>query len=225
MSDLLGLPCVHGEDATDCDRCEALELEADPPLGDRCAVCDPEAAPVVLELLRLSSYEYQRDRAADALRTIWRAFADSGPDAATIREWEHSTALPHDRYHPSILRLLPSSLAASAGEWCEPQIVIRWPDRPDPTWRDEPHVDEPPAWAGTRKYRRVVGVALTPAGEEDGGLRVWHDGTARPVPHLEPGDLVTLPPDLPHSGGLNLGASPRVAVYFRQLEPLLTPRP
>jgi ectoine hydroxylase-related dioxygenase (phytanoyl-CoA dioxygenase family) len=80
------------------------------------------------------------------------------------------------------------------------------------------HLDEEPDWAGGRRYERIVGVALSPWRRENGGLLVRDGGGDAAAVELDAGDAVLLPPDLPHSGGVNRTGSIRYGVYFRWLE-------
>lgn len=77
---------------------------------------------------------------------------------------------------------------------------------------------------GRRRYKAIVGVALTDHGPDDGALHVWrgsHDGPLQrcipvPVP-LRAGDAVVMHPKLAHAGSLNLGSTWQARVYFRML--------
>jgi ectoine hydroxylase-related dioxygenase (phytanoyl-CoA dioxygenase family) len=84
----------------------------------------------------------------------------------------------------------------------------------------ESHIDQEPEWANGRRYRRIVGVALSPNRSTNGGLQVWPlDGGDRLAVELEPGDVVVMSPSLPHTSGLNREGGIRYAAYFRFLEP------
>jgi hypothetical protein len=80
-----------------------------------------------------------------------------------------------------------------------------------------------------RRYRAIVGVALTDHGPDDGALHVWpgshdentaldefHSWAPVPVP-LNAGDAVVMHPKLAHAGSLNLGHKMRGMAYFRLL--------
>jgi hypothetical protein len=125
---------------------------------------------------------------------------------------------PHLRWEPEILALaehFPAELRR--GEMCEPQILLQPPDAVD-DWPIESHVDEPPPWAPGREYDTIVGIALTPSHQANGGVRVWPFDGEDPVPvELDVGDLLVMHPKLPHSGGLNREGSIRYAIYFRFL--------
>lgn len=155
-----------------------------------------------------------------AVRAIFLAVR-SGVSAEDWSEWERSACwFPHLRFSPEILALRSEiPLAFRVGEACEPQIVVQFPD-PDPLRRVElvPHVDEPPPWAGGRGYEAIVGVALTCCDKKNGGPVVFVDDC--PVSFsLDPGDLIVLNPDAPHSSaGPNRTAWPRLMTYFRWLK-------
>jgi ectoine hydroxylase-related dioxygenase (phytanoyl-CoA dioxygenase family) len=60
---------------------------------------------------------------------------------------------------------------------------------------------------------------LSPNRRTNGGLVVWPlDGSEPQQVELEPGDVVVMDPDLPHTSGLNREGAIRYAVYFRFLE-------
>jgi len=127
---------------------------------------------------------------------------------------------PHLRWDAEILALLDSLPAdLKDGELCDPQILLQMPDEAE-TVELEPHVDQEPEWANGRRYRRILGVALTRNGPENGGLTVWplDAGPPRQV-ELDPGDVLVMHPRLPHASGLNRTGAIRYAVYFRFLEP------
>jgi hypothetical protein len=126
---------------------------------------------------------------------------------------------PHLKWDPEIVALLehlPEELRE--GEACDPQIVLQLPDE-NVDAALEPHVDQEPEWAAGRRYRRIVGVALTPSRESNGGLVVWPLDGGNPVPvALDPGDVVVMDPRLPHTSGFNREGAIRYAAYFRFLE-------
>jgi hypothetical protein len=148
-----------------------------------------------------------------------------GLSEETIGPWLWSAHwFPHLRWDEPILGLaehLPDELRE--GEQCDPQILLQPPD----DCEDQPlvpHVDEEPAWAEGRRYRRIVGVALSPAHAANGGLVVWPFDADEPVSlELTPGDVVVMHPRLPHTSGLNREGGIRYAVYFRFLESLSPP--
>ena len=94
------------------------------------------------------------------------------------------------------------------------------PDEPADEIEVVPHVDQLPEWANGRPYLRIVGLALTPNVEANGGLTVWplDGGEPRPV-ELRPGDALVMDPRLPHASGVNRTGSIRYCVYFRFLTP------
>ena len=156
-----------------------------------------------------------------ALRHIHLDVVRRGLPAEILGSWLWSSNwFPHLRWDPPIVGLawhLPEELRE--GELCDPQIVLQPPDEGD-EHPLTPHVDEEPDWAAGRRYRSIVGIALTPSHVANGGLLVWpfdRDG-AEPV-ELAPGDVVVMHPRLPHTSGLNREGSIRYAVYFRFLEP------
>ena len=112
---------------------------------------------------------------------------------------------------------LPAALRA--GDPCDPQIVLQFPDDADAVELVS-HVDREPDWAAGRRYLRIVGVALSRNDARNGGLVVWplDGGDPEPV-ELDVGDVLVMDPALPHASGLNRTGRIRYAVYFRFLEP------
>ncbi len=154
----------------------------------------------------------------DALRLLHVDMLERGHSAGTLGEWLWAMHwFPHLNRRGEILALahaLPE--AWQGGTLCDPQILLQFPHvGPEP--EIVLHLDEEPDWAQGRRYARIVGVPLTPWRERNGGLLV-KDGDEALAVELEPTDAVMLPPDLPHSGGLNLTGSPRYGVYFRYLQ-------
>jgi hypothetical protein len=155
-----------------------------------------------------------------ALRHIHLDLVRRGLDAETAGSWLWSAHwFPHLKWDPPIAGLasfLPAELRD--GEQCDPQILVQPPD----DCEDMPlssHVDQEPAWAGGRPYRRIVGLALSRAHAGNGGLWVWPFDAAGPIPlELDAGDVVVMHPRLPHSSGFNREGAMRYAVYFRFLE-------
>jgi hypothetical protein len=168
-----------------------------------------------------------------ALRMLHLAIRRHGLSTDEIASCQESTFFPHLRWEPQVWDVLPPLAAdvlgrADGDEWAEPQLLMRFPDEEQP-WPLAAHVDQVPPWAGSRRYKGIVGVALTPAGPRDGTPYVWPgshrtpaSGDAVPVP-LEAGDALVMHPALEHSGSLNLGSTIRCAVYFRLLEAASTP--
>jgi hypothetical protein len=162
-----------------------------------------------------------RDAIEDALRHIHLDVLRNGLSAEAMGKWVWSGHwFPHLKWDAPILALeeqLPAELRD--GQLCDPQILLHPPDDCD----DLPlrsHVDEEPEWANGRRYRRIVGVPLTSAHAENGGLVVWPFGAEdREALDVEPGDLVVMHPALPHTSGLNREGAIRYAIYFRYLEP------
>jgi hypothetical protein len=166
---------------------------------------------------------------AAALRLLNLAIRRHGLTAEEIAECQAATFFPALRWEPQIWDLLPPDAAEVLGwtegdDWAEPQILLRFPDEDEP-WPLEWHVDSPPPWAAGRRYKGIVGVALTSAAAHEGTVHVWvgsHRGepTGEPVPVLlDAGDALVMHPDLRHCGSLNLGPNTRYAVYFRLLTP------
>ena len=162
-----------------------------------------------------------------ALRLLNLEIMRRGLSPEDITEGARSTFFPHLRWEPDILALrdeVEAALAPRAGEeWADPQLLLRFPDEAR-SWPLTPHVDAPPAWAPTRRYREIAGVALSRSSVQDGCLTVWpgsHRGGAEPpVPiELAAGDVVVMHPMLGHSSTLNRGGRVRYAVYFRLLTP------
>jgi hypothetical protein len=155
------------------------------------------------------------------LRHIHLDLVRRGLPADTLGEWLWAAHwFPHLKWDPPIVDLigfLPDELRE--GEPCDPQIVLQPPDDCD----EQPlvsHVDREPDWAHGRRYRAIVGVALSDARVTNGGLVVWPlDGTAPTSVELAPGDVLVMHRDLPHASGFNREGSIRYAVYFRFLEP------
>jgi hypothetical protein len=155
----------------------------------------------------------------DALRLLHVDLLQRGASAAELAEWLWGAHwFPHLRHAPAITALadaLPPSWRSGAR--CDPQILLQFPhigSAPDVTF----HLDQEPEWAGVRRYRRIVGVPLTPWRDENGGLIVKPPSGPRSV-ELDPGDAVMMSPHLLHSGGINRTGAIRYGVYFRWLEP------
>jgi hypothetical protein len=155
----------------------------------------------------------------DALRHLHLDVVRNGLPAETLGSWLWSAHwFPHLKWDDSIVALrdqLPEELRE--GVPCDPQIVLQPPDDCEPAPL-EPHVDALPDWAAGRRYLRIVGVALSPSRERNGGLVVWPLDGGPPTPvELDPGDAVVMHPDLPHCSGYNREGGIRYAVYFRFL--------
>jgi hypothetical protein len=156
-----------------------------------------------------------------ALRRIHLDVVRNGLPAETLGEWLWSAHwFPQLKWDPEIVALvehLPPELRE--GRLCDPQILLHPPDDGD----DQPltaHVDQEPEWAGGKRYLRVIGFPLTPSRRQNGGLIVWPFGSTEPEAlELEPGDVLVMDPQLPHTSGLNREGAIRYAVYFRYLDP------
>jgi hypothetical protein len=142
------------------------------------------------------------------LRHIHRDVATRGLPQEWLSEWLWTAHwFPHLRWDDEVLALL-EHLAPELrdGELREGELHA--------------HVDQLPEWANGRPYRRILGVALTRNGPENGGLTVWPlDGRAPQQVALDPGDVLVMDPQLPHASGLNRTGSIRYCVYFRFLAP------
>lgn len=170
-------------------------------------------------VLRNAIPEEARD---GVLRHIHRDMVERGLPQEWLSEWLWNAHwFPHLRWDAPVTALLghlPAELRT--GELCDPQIVLQMPDEGEPV-ELEPHVDRTPDWAGGRAYRRIVGVALSPNAQPNGGLVVWPLDGAPPHPvELDAGDVVVFDPQLPHTSGINRTGGIRYAVYFRFLDGL-----
>jgi hypothetical protein len=154
----------------------------------------------------------------NALRALHLDLLERGASASELGGWLWGAHwFPHLVYDPRILALadaLPPEWRT--GERCDPQILLQFPHvgpEPEITF----HLDQEPEWALGRRYRRIVGVPLSPWEAANGGLLVRLGDRVVAV-ELEPGDAVMMKPDLLHTGGLNTTGSIRYGVYFRWLE-------
>jgi hypothetical protein len=174
---------------------------------------------VTSESFRVQRGAVPPERVDAALRAIHLDLLERGASVGELGEWLWGMHwFPHLTYRDEILALaeaLPPDW--QSGARCDPQILLQFPHvgpEPEVTF----HLDEEPAWAGGRRYERIVGVALSPWRRENGGLLVRDGGGDAAAVELDAGDAVLLPPDLPHSGGVNRTGSIRYGVYFRWLE-------
>lgn len=156
------------------------------------------------------------------LRHIHRDVATRGLPQEWLAQWLWNAHwFPHLRWDDEVVSLLehlPPELRE--GELCDPQIVGQMPDDPEQKVDLHSHVDRLPDWANGRPYARILGVALTRNGPENGGLTVWPlDGSEPQQVALDPGDVVVMHPQLPHASGSNRTGSIRYCVYFRFLTP------
>lgn len=152
-----------------------------------------------------------------ALRVLHLDMLSRGVGVQEMSGWLWSSHwFPHLSYDPAIVALaeaLPADWCT--GVRCDPQILLQFPHEgpvPEITF----HVDQEPPWAEGKRYRRIVGVALSHWHRDNGGLLVRHGDDVEAV-ELEPGDAVAMEPDLPHSGGINTTGQIRYGVYFRWL--------
>lgn len=170
------------------------------------------------------AYEIRRgavdpDLVEDALRLLHLDLLTRGASAGQLSEWLWGAHwFPHLNYDPRITALaeaLPPDW--QTGTRCDPQILLQFPhvgEPPEITF----HLDQEPPWAEDRRYRRIVGVALSRWTRASGGLLVQPgDGEVVAI-ELEPGDAVMMMPDLRHSGGVNTTGQIRYGAYFRWLD-------
>jgi|SRR5579875_1119962 len=153
-----------------------------------------------------------------ALRLLHLDLVTRGASAQELGEWLWSVSwFPHLRADPKISALAQALPAQwRTGEICEPQILLQFPHsgpEPEITF----HVDSEPEWAGSRRYERIVGIALSRWDRDNGGLLIERPDTEPAAVELDPGDAVMMEPWVRHSGGINRTGSIRYAVYFRWL--------
>lgn len=155
-----------------------------------------------------------------ASRLIWEDVRFRGLRPEEMDEWERvSCPFPHLRFDPDIMAVrefLVDHFDLGGLVPCEPQLIFQLPDGADFA-TPYAHVDEPPPWADGRPYERILGVALSEwggtngtVGEPDGDGGYWSVT-------LSPGDVVDIPPALPHFTLPNRGGQVRLGVYFRFL--------
>jgi hypothetical protein len=151
------------------------------------------------------------------LRVLHLDLLTRGASAQEFSQWLWGAHwFPHLVYGEEIAALARSLPPEwQEGTACDPQILLQFP-HVGPTPEITFHTDLEPPWADGRRYRRIVGVALSPWRRENGGLLVKCADEVRAVV-LEPGDAVAMEPELLHSGGINTTGAIRYAVYFRWL--------
>lgn len=154
----------------------------------------------------------------DALRLLHLDLLQRGASAEELGGWLWGAHwFPHLRFEPAVIALadaLPEDWRD--GMRCDPQILLQFPHTgpvPEVTF----HVDQEPAWAEGKRYRRIVGVPLSRWSRANGGLLVKCGEDVTAV-EMEPGDAVAMAPDLLHSGGINVTGTVRYGVYFRWLQ-------
>lgn len=153
-----------------------------------------------------------------ALRLLHLDLLRNGWSAQTLGSWLYDFHwFPHLKWSRDVVALahaLPEDWRE--GELCDPQIVLQFPNvGPAPTIST--HTDREPTWAHGRRYRRIVGVPLTPWTERSGGLLLEELDGSLFAPELDPGDAVRIAPAQPHSAGVNLTGGIRIGIYFRWL--------
>lgn len=152
-----------------------------------------------------------------ARRRIWLEARSTGLSLAQVKLYEtEATWFPWIRMDSTILATRPISLRDAGEQWCEPQIVVQFPD-PLQDIALTPHVDVEPDWAAGRKYSRIIGVALTTQWHLSGAIVLCPPGADKVAPSLKPGDVVSFDPAIPHYSGLNMSSEPRVIIYHRLL--------
>ena len=176
--------------------------------------------PTLAGAYRVARGAVPRHLVDDALRMLNLDLLERGASAGELAEWLWDTHwFPHLRYRDEVMALveaLPSEWRE--GSLCDPQILLQFPHtgpQPQITF----HVDQEPEWAEGRRYLRIVGVPLSPWRRENGGLLVRPGGETIAI-EVDPGDVVMMTPELPHSGGVNRTGAIRYGVYFRFLEPV-----
>lgn len=145
-----------------------------------------------------------------------------GVSATDVAEWSHTGWWPSLRHEPEILAVRePLRRFERSGDvWGEPQILIRLPDEDD-TLLGPPHVDTLPPWAEAEglRYKRILSVELTNTAPDGGGTMIHAPQDLIPVRQRE-GDVLSLHPDVPHSGSPNFSGDARMALFFRLMEPV-----
>jgi hypothetical protein len=175
---------------------------------------EPSAAAATYEIRRAAVPNHQVD---DVLRLLHLDLLTRGASAQELGSWLWANHwFPHLNRRPEVLALadaLPRDWRT--GTFCDPQIILQFPHVgpvPEVTF----HVDREPEWADGRRYRRIVGIALSAWHRQNGGLLIEQDAEAAPI-ELDAGDAVAMTPNLFHSGGINLTGEIRYGVYFRWL--------
>lgn len=153
----------------------------------------------------------------DVLRLLHLDLLERGASAQELGEWLWGAHwFPHLRDRPEIVALRDATPEQwRTGTACEPQILLQFPHtgpEPEITF----HVDKEPEWAPGRKYARIVGIPLSPWRRHNGGL-LYQSADGPVAVDVDPGDVLAMSPELPHSGGVNHSGQLRYAVYFRWL--------
>lgn len=159
---------------------------------------------------------------AAARRRLLLELRRCGASAEDVAEWSRTGWWPSLREAPEILAVRDQLLPFKRPEdvWAETQILIRLPDEED-TVLGAPHVDTPPPWAEEHglRYKRILSVELTDTPDDGGGTVIHEPDRLVPVRQRE-GDVLSLRPDVPHSGSPNFSGDMRMALFFRLLEPI-----
>lgn len=144
-----------------------------------------------------------------------------GVTADDVAQWSRTGWWPSLRDEPEVLAVRKhlEPFTAPGDVWTEAQILIRLPDEDD-TVLGPPHVDEQPPWAEEHglRYKRILSIELTDTAQDGGGTVIHGPDRLEPV-HQNEGDVLSLRPDVPHSGSPNRSGDARMALFFRLLEP------
>lgn len=154
-----------------------------------------------------------------------------GVTAEDVAEWSVSGWWPSLRDEPvfgSVRDALWWACRPRGFTWAETQILIRLPDEEAVVgagW-GEPHVDTLPPWATSGvnyghplKYGRIYGVELTDTPPHGGGTVLHEPGEEPRYVRCLAGDVLSMAPDLPHSGSANGSGDVRMALFYRSLVP------
>lgn len=164
-------------------------------------------------LLTMETWLVRLDRSSMArpVEFLWRLCPD----------WSRSGWWPSIRDEPAFeaVREHLELFAAPGDVWAETQILICLPDEDD-TELGPPHVDVLPPLAPERSlgYKRILSVELTDTPEHGGGTVIHGPKGLVPVRQRQ-GDVLSLRPDVLHSGSPNFSGDVRMALFFRLLEP------
>src|ERR1700712_4422611 len=110
------------------------------------------------------------ERIDAALRMLHLDLLQRGASAEELGSWLWGMHwFPHLNEHEEILALADALPAEwTSGRICDPQILLQFPHvGPEPEISF--HLDQEPAWAEGRSYRRIIGVPLSPWRGGNGG--------------------------------------------------------